>query len=92
MLTPGHLMENSGSGPPKDSEWIRDLAIFGMVVAEVIAWTGAGLGLGYLMRIKLGAGEIPLVLTTVTGFAIAVVRISRFGRKSKMGRKEGETP
>lgn len=79
-------MGNSGSEPPKGSDWIRDLGIFGIVVGEVITWTGIGLGLGYLLRTRVGSGDLVWVLCTGAGFTVAILRISRLGRKKGTGR------
>lgn len=61
-------------------EWVKDLALFSVVVVDLVSYTGAGLGLGYLARKKLGWPWWVLLVTTSAGLVLAFYRIYRLGR------------
>jgi|GEM_PF-3797922 len=61
--------------------WVRDLGIFGLVLTEVLGWTGAGMAIGYL---SWKYGPVPMWITPVLalgGLVIALMRVYRAGKK-----------
>ncbi len=61
-------------------EWIKSLGLLSVIVADLLGYTGAGVGIGYLAWAKWGAPWWVLVLTSMTGLALAMYRLYKMSR------------
>ncbi len=57
------------------SNWTKSMAIYSAVLADLIGFTGAGIGLGYLGWAKLGFPWWFLLTLTLAGFFLAMYRL-----------------
>ena len=65
---------------PPSSQWERDLRKLGLVsviLGELIACTGAGIGLGYLAWSKWGAPKLIFLPTSLLGLFLGFYQIYR---------------
>lgn len=53
----------------------RSFGLFSIIVADLAGYTGAGIGLGYLLWKKLGWPWWVIIITTNAGLALAMFRI-----------------
>lgn len=68
--------------PPKsDREWVRTLGMFGVIVADFVGLTVAGVAAGYLAWKELGAPWWTVIPTGLTGMALAIYRLVLLSRK-----------
>lgn len=68
------------------NEILRDFGLFAIVAGEILGFTGAGIGLGYLGWTRLGLPWWVLIVTSLAGLALAMWQIARAaarGRTSK---------
>lgn len=80
MLTGCGSMKNSDPGRQK--AWIRDLALFSVIVSDILAYTGAGIGVGYFAWKKLGAPGWVIAVTSTAGLAMAFFRIYKMSKRT----------
>jgi hypothetical protein len=66
--------------PEGGSPILRDFALFGLIVADLMGYTGAGIALGWGLWKKLGAPSWVLLLTTGAGLVVAMVRVYQRSR------------
>jgi hypothetical protein len=62
---------------------LRDFALFGLIVGELLGYTGAGIGLGWWLWKKQGFPVWVLLLTSVAGLILAMMQVARLSRKSE---------
>ena len=55
--------------------WVKDLGLLGVIVGDMIGYSGAGVGLGWLAYRKWGAPWWVLLLTSLAGLVLAFYRI-----------------
>jgi hypothetical protein len=68
--------------PPDDRNPIlRDFALFGLIVGDLLGYTGAGLAIGWWLWKKQGAPWWVLLLLAGAGLSLAMYRI--YKRSSK---------
>jgi F0F1-type ATP synthase assembly protein I len=66
---------------PSRPPWARSLGLFSVIIADLVGYTGAGVGIGYLAWKKLGAPSWVLVVTSLAGLSLAMFRL--YQRSSK---------
>ena len=66
--------------PSGDREWVRSLAMFSVIIGELIGYTGGGILLGYGLARYAGA---PRWIMAVTGVAALVLAFRQIYRMSK---------
>jgi hypothetical protein len=66
---------------PNRAAWARNLALFTVIVTDLIAYTGAGIGLGYLAWAKLNAPWWVLLLSSILGLILAFYRLYQVSQK-----------
>lgn len=81
MLTRLHRMGEKRPDPGSDSSWLKKLGLFGVIVADLLGLTGAGIGLGYLVWNKLGFPWWSLLVTSGAGLALAMYRLFKLTEK-----------
>jgi F0F1-type ATP synthase assembly protein I len=67
------------------SSWVKGMGYFGAILADLIGFTGAGIGLGYLLSSKLGAPSWVMLPTGMAGLAVAFYRLYRMTVKDAGG-------
>jgi F0F1-type ATP synthase assembly protein I len=60
-----------------DDSWLRNLGLFGVIVSDLVGFTGAGFGLGYFAMKQWNAPWWVLFLTTIAGLGLAMLQIYR---------------
>lgn len=87
MLITKYFMGNKSSDshdqdPSSDNRktW-RQLGLFSMIVTDLVTYSGAGIGLGYLAWRKLGAPWWVLLLMSVAGLGVAFYKIYLVSQK-----------
>ena len=63
---------------PEDQDratWIKSMAVYSAVLADLLGFTGAGIGLGYLAWAKFGFPWWFLLLMSLAGFTLAMYRL-----------------
>ena len=68
--------QDSESGSPI----LRDFALFGLIVGDLLGYTGAGIGLGWWLWKKLGVPWWIFLVTTGAGLYLAMTRIYKRSR------------
>ncbi len=61
--------------------WIRALGIFSVLVSDLLAYTGAGIGLGYVAWHYLGWPWWVLLVTSLAGLSLAFYRLYQISQK-----------
>ena len=62
--------------PPDDRNPIlRDFALFGLIVSDLLGYTGAGLAIGWWLWKKQGAPWVVLPILAIAGLGLAMFRI-----------------
>lgn len=61
--------------------WARSLGLFGVIVTDLVGYTTAGAGLGYLAHIHLGVPKGWMIITTLLGFSAALWQLYRLVAK-----------
>lgn len=71
--------KSNGSSPKDsdDSNWMRSLGYFSIILGDIAGYTGAGVGLGYLAWKKWNAPWWVLLLSSMAGLALAFYRLYR---------------
>ena len=69
------------ANPSQRPEWVRDLGLFMIIVTEVMAATGIGLGAGYYLWKKSGFPSWTAALCSLLGLALAMFRVYRFTQR-----------
>lgn len=64
----------------KDKEWVESLRLFSAVLADLLGYVGAGVGLGYLAWKKLGAPIWVSVVLALVGLTAAMIQLYRRAR------------
>lgn len=59
---------------------LRDFALFGLIVADLLGYTGAGIALGWWLWKKVGAPGWVLLFTSSAGLVVAMVRVYQRSR------------
>jgi hypothetical protein len=66
---------------PKDDNKLRKLGLFTVIVGDLMGYTGAGIGIGYLAWTKWGAPWWVLLLTSVAGLVLAFYQVYQVSQK-----------
>ena len=77
MLTGTHLM---GENEPQQT-WARKFGLFGVIIVDLVGYTGAGIAMGYLAWKKLNAPWWVLLLTSLAGLTLAMYRLYQLVKK-----------
>ena len=77
MLTGINLMGEQES----PNTWVRKVGLLGVIVVDLLGYSGAGIGIGYLLWKKLGMPWWVLLLTSMAGLSLAMYRLYRMAEK-----------
>lgn len=100
MLTPHYLsekrqMKKEGSPDPekwnrskKNGQWVQAFGLISVVVADLVGYTLAGIGLGYLLFKYAGVPKWFVGITSLLGFGGAIYQLNRFARRQMKRAKE----
>lgn len=69
---------NQSPGPGRE---LRKLGLFTAVMTDLIAYTGAGIGIGYFLWKKWNAPWWVLLLTSILGLSWAFFRLYKLSQK-----------
>jgi F0F1-type ATP synthase assembly protein I len=83
VLIRGTLPESENDRRETEKGWAKSLGLFALIIGDLIGYTGAGIGLGYLAWAKAGAPWWVLLLFSIAGLAMAMVRLYRLGQKDQ---------
>jgi len=72
--------ENS-KGLSDDTQGLKKLGLFAIVMGELVGCTGAGIALGYFAWAKLGAPWWVLLLSTTAGLSLAFYQLYKISEK-----------
>ncbi|MEK6579585.1 MAG: hypothetical protein AABZ55_10200 [Bdellovibrionota bacterium] len=61
--------------------WMKSLGLFSIIIGDLIGFTGAGIGVGYLAMKKLEMPGWVLLFTSITGLGVAMFRLYRFSKR-----------
>lgn len=64
-------MKEQKPGP----EWVRQLGLLSVIVTEIVAYTGAGVFIGYLVHSKLGGPAWLIAVLAAIGLGLAIYRV-----------------
>jgi hypothetical protein len=68
-------VQDDGTQHPQKSPILKDLGLFGMIVADLLGYTGAGIALGWWLWKKVGFPWWVLLLTTGAGLVLAMRKL-----------------
>ncbi len=71
--------ENQKSSLP--TEGIRALGLFGLIIADFVGFTSAGMGLGYWLNQKFQISLWISILLGFLGLALAIYRLTRYVKR-----------
>jgi F0F1-type ATP synthase assembly protein I len=71
------VLFRSSSMKNDDSNGMRSLGYFSVVLGDLIGFTGAGVGLGFLAWKKLGAPQWVILPTSLVGLTLAFYQLYR---------------
>lgn len=60
---------------------LKKFGLFSVIIGELIGFTGAGIGLGYLAWAKWGAPWWVLLLSSSAGLCLAIVQVYRISQR-----------
>jgi F0F1-type ATP synthase assembly protein I len=63
------------------SRGLKNLGLFAVIVGDLMGYTGAGIGIGYLAWVKLGAPWWVLLVTTLAGLGLAFYRVYQVSQR-----------
>jgi F0F1-type ATP synthase assembly protein I len=82
------MEKNPGQSPqPQDSQTsnkdrsLKKLGLFTIIVSDLMGYTGAGIGIGYLAWTKWGAPWWVLLMTSLAGLGLAFYRLYKISEK-----------
>lgn len=76
LCYPSLVPEEKSNGHNNDrKKWVRTVGLFSVIVTDLIGYTGAGIGLGYLAWSKWGAPWWVLLLSSMAGLIVAFYRL-----------------
>jgi F0F1-type ATP synthase assembly protein I len=72
--------------PPKTDQeskakWLRGIGLLSIIVGDLVGFTGAGLGLGYLAWTKLHTSVWAMVLGGLVGLTLSMVKLYQLTKK-----------
>lgn len=69
--------ERESDFPNSRQQILRDFAIFGLAATEILVFTGAGIGLGYLAWTRWGFPWWIILVTSLSGLTLAMIQLWR---------------
>ncbi|MEK7397075.1 MAG: hypothetical protein AAB116_09075 [Candidatus Poribacteria bacterium] len=60
---------------------IRSLALFSVIIGDLLAFTGAGMAIGYLVWKKIGAPQWIIMFTALLGLGAAMWQLYRISQR-----------
>jgi len=63
------------------AKWLRGIGLLSIIVGDLVGFTGAGLGLGYLAWTKLHAPWWVLLLGGLTGLTLSMLRLYQLTKR-----------
>jgi F0F1-type ATP synthase assembly protein I len=75
--------ESDPSGDPNSDKarWIKGVGLLGVITTELLASTGAGVGIGYLLWKKAGFPWWSLLICSLAGMSVAFYRLYQISKK-----------
>ncbi len=67
---------------PSPNLW-KKVGLLGVIVADLVAYTGIGVALGYVVCLKLGAPKWVLFLTSTAGLCLAFYQIYQISKREE---------
>ena len=67
--------------PSDDTQGLKNLGLFAVIIGELVGCTGAGIALGYFAWTKLGAPWWVLLLSTTAGLSLAFYQLYKISEK-----------
>ena len=61
---------------------MKKAGLLSVIVADLLGYSGAGVGLGYLAMTKLGAPWWVLLLLSMAGLSLAMYRVYQISQKN----------
>jgi F0F1-type ATP synthase assembly protein I len=61
--------------------WVKAVGLFGVIVTDIIGYTGAGFAIGYFAWKKAGFPEWFPLIPTMLGFGLAMYKLYRLSQK-----------
>jgi hypothetical protein len=75
VLPPSPVQDDGTQQPREKSPILRDFGLFGIIVADLLGYTGAGIGIGWWLWKKVGAPWWVMLLTTSAGLVLAMRKL-----------------
>ena len=66
---------------PKDQTIAQQFGVFGLIVTQFLGYSGAGMGLGYVLWKRIGLPWWTMALFGFAGLALAVYRIVLYQKR-----------
>jgi F0F1-type ATP synthase assembly protein I len=67
--------------PDPKKNWAKSLGLLGVITADLLGFTGIGIGLGYWLWKKLGMPWWVLIFCTMAGLVLAFYRLYEISKK-----------
>lgn len=74
-------MDHEKSGPPREASQLRKFGLFGIILGDLVGFTGAGIALGYFAWSKWGAPWWVLLLTSLSGLSFSFYRLYQISKR-----------
>lgn len=65
----------------ESNRWVRQLGLVSAIVVDILGYTGAGIGLGYLAWTRLAAPWWILLVTSSAGLTLGMYQLYRLSRR-----------
>lgn len=66
---------------PGSPEWLRALGVFGLIIADLVGFSCAGVGLGWTLYRYLGLPRLGIPVLGLLGLVLAFVQIQRVAKR-----------
>jgi hypothetical protein len=73
--------EGKQESKPNSEHWLRKLGLVSVVLGDLLGYTGAGMGIGYLAWKKLSTPAWVIALSAGAGLVLAFYRIYQISKK-----------
>jgi hypothetical protein len=80
QMEPDFSSQSSKKKEDEDLGW-KKLGLFTVIVSELVGFSGAGIGIGYLAWTKLEAPVWVMILSSSAGLGIAFYRVYQISKK-----------
>jgi hypothetical protein len=80
-IEPGQKLQPDSPQKNAEQNGLKKFGLFAVIVGDLMGYTGAGIGLGYLAWNKLGAPWWVLLITTLAGLSLAFYRVYQISQR-----------